>query len=200
MCPLCGEGYQLKSGKTMPKARIVDAAYDAMVAAVRSDAAPNLLYLHYALASGVRDLLLVPRLFFTETRVERRKPLAPTARRAGWVGCNIRVDLIAPEGKITMVAGGEAVPAAAVRQGYSRLRPLGKKAIEARSWTLDVLELLHRKGFERFTLTEAYALEGELAARYPSNHNVRPKIRQQLQALRDMGVVEFMERGVYRLR
>ena len=200
VCPLCGEGYQLKSGKTMPRTRIVDAAYDAMVAAVRSDKAPNLLYMHYALASGVRDLLLVPRFFFNETCVERRKPLGPNARRKGWVGCNIRVDLIAPEGKITMVAGGEAAPTMAVREGYSRLRPLGEKAVEARGWTLDVLELLHRKGLEQFTLTEAYTLEGDLSARYPNNHNVRPKIRQQLQVLRDMGVVEFLQRGVYRLR
>lgn len=33
---------------------------------------------------------------------------------------------------------------------------------------------------------------------YPGNNNVRPKIRQQLQVLRDRGWLEFNGRGVYR--
>jgi hypothetical protein len=35
---------------------------------------------------------------------------------------------------------------------------------------------------------------------YPGNRNVRPKIRQQLQMLRDRGWLEFTGRGRYRLR
>ncbi|WP_420022339.1 hypothetical protein [Brevundimonas subvibrioides] len=33
---------------------------------------------------------------------------------------------------------------------------------------------------------------------YPGNHNVRPKIRQQLQVLRDRGWLAFNGRGTYR--
>jgi hypothetical protein len=35
---------------------------------------------------------------------------------------------------------------------------------------------------------------------HPGNQNVRPKIRQQLQYLRNRGFVDFVSRGNYRLR
>jgi hypothetical protein len=41
---------------------------------------------------------------------------------------------------------------------------------------------------------------GSLAKRHPQNRHVQPKIRQQLQELRDMGLVEFPGGGDYRLR
>ncbi|WP_373458343.1 hypothetical protein [Brevundimonas sp. SORGH_AS_0993] len=44
----------------------------------------------------------------------------------------------------------------------------------------------------------AYAHEAALAALYPGNNNFRPKIRQQLQVLRDRGWLAFDGRGVYR--
>jgi type II restriction enzyme len=55
-------------------------------------------------------------------------------------------------------------------------------------------------GRAAFTLDDVYAFEDRLSALYPGNNNVRPKIRQQLQALRDLGWLEFMGRGRYRVR
>ena len=37
-------------------------------------------------------------------------------------------------------------------------------------------------------------------AKHPANHNVKAKVRQQLQFLRDKGVIEFMGRGQYRVK
>ena len=45
-----------------------------------------------------------------------------------------------------------------------------------------------------------YGLEGWLREIYPQNRHIRPKIRQQLQRLRDLGYLEFIDRGIYRLR
>ncbi|HEV7229029.1 hypothetical protein [Brevundimonas sp.] len=54
-------------------------------------------------------------------------------------------------------------------------------------------------GKPEFDIDEVYAHEAALSALYPDNHNVRPKIRQQLQVLRDRGWLEFTERrGSYR--
>ncbi|WP_426046157.1 hypothetical protein [Brevundimonas sp. TWP3-1-2b1] len=53
-------------------------------------------------------------------------------------------------------------------------------------------------GRPEFTLAEVYGFEARLAAIYPDNNNVRPKIRQQLQVLRDMGWLAFNGRGTYR--
>ena len=50
-----------------------------------------------------------------------------------------------------------------------------------------------------FTLEDVYAFERRLEAAYPDNRNVRPKIRQQLQVLRDAGFLTFEGRGRYRL-
>ena len=50
-------------------------------------------------------------------------------------------------------------------------------------------------GRPEFTLAEVYGFEARLAAIYPGNNNVRPKIRQQLQVPRDMGRLEFGGRG-----
>ncbi|WP_315704901.1 MULTISPECIES: hypothetical protein [unclassified Bradyrhizobium] len=55
-------------------------------------------------------------------------------------------------------------------------------------------------GKPEFGLDEVYAFERHLSELYPGNQNVRPKIRQQLQFLRDQGFIEFVSRGQYRLR
>lgn len=199
ICDACGEAYELKSGKRPPGTRIVDAAYASMIAAIRGDRAPNLLYLHYSLALGVHNLLLIPRFFFTEYCIEMRKPLGPDARRAGWVGCNIRVDMIAPEGRIHLVSHRAVTPPSVVRTSYQRLAPLRAIPPGLRGWTLAVLLQLHRLRKVNFSLEEVYSGEKLLAMQFPGNRNVRPKIRQQLQILRDIGVLEFLGNGAYRL-
>ncbi len=49
-----------------------------------------------------------------------------------------------------------------------------------------------------FSLDDVYAHEATLAALYPDNRNVRPKIRQQLQVVRDWGWLAFNGRGTRR--
>lgn len=49
-----------------------------------------------------------------------------------------------------------------------------------------------------FTLDHIYRFEELLARKHPDNHNVKDKIRQQLQMLRDNGITEFTGRGHYR--
>ena len=47
-------------------------------------------------------------------------------------------------------------------------------------------------------MRDVYASAAHLARLHPANRHVEPKIRQQLQVLRDMGLVEFLGRGRYR--
>lgn len=51
---------------------------------------------------------------------------------------------------------------------------------------------------EKFYLNEIYAFEQELSLQFPKNNYIKEKIRQQLQILRDQGVIEFLSRGKYR--
>jgi type II restriction enzyme len=55
-------------------------------------------------------------------------------------------------------------------------------------------------GKRDFTLDEVYTFERHLGYLHPGNQNVKPKMRQQLQYLRDRGFIDFVSRGNYRLR
>lgn len=196
-CSTCAANYQLKSLTREPRNRIVDSAYDAMRSAIESDRAPNLLVLHYTESLTVRNLLLVPSFCFSVSALEKRRPLGPTARRAGWVGCNILLSAIPDDAKIKVVEDSQQVERSHVRLQFERLRALTKLDPEARGWTLDVLRLARSLRQKSFTLAQMYFFEGELTSLYPRNRNVRPKIRQQLQVLRDLGILRFVSRGTY---
>jgi type II restriction enzyme len=198
-CGNCSAAYQLKASKRWDERRVPDAGYEAMVRALRSDQVPNLLVMQYTETWSVRNLLLVPSFFFSIAAVEKRPPLSPNARRAGWVGCNILLSKIAHDGKIRLISEGSVVAPDSVRADYERVRPLANLNVEARGWTLDVLRIVQRIGTKEFDLSTAYKGETELASIYPANKNIRPKIRQQLQVLRDLGFIEFLGNGRYRL-
>lgn len=61
-----------------------------------------------------------------------------------------------------------------------------------------VARILATRQRTALTLDAVYAHEARLAALYPGNRNVRPKIRQQLQVLRDRGWLSFDGGGRYR--
>ena len=199
-CPKCDQCFQLKSFKTWNQKKIPDAGYESMLRAVRSDRVPNLLVLQYSSDWLVKNLLLVPKVFFSETVIEKRPPLSSKAQRAGWVGCNILLDRIPRDGKICLVANGLAVAEQQVREEFSRVRKLAEVPPAVRGWTLDVLAAIRKLAKPDFSLQELYGLEPYLQNIHPRNRNVRPKIRQQLQVLRDLGLIEFRSPGNYEVR
>ncbi|MBA3484711.1 MAG: Dam-replacing domain protein [Pirellulales bacterium] len=69
---------------------------------------------------------------------------------------------------------------------------------ELRGWTLNVFNFARTLRKDEFCLSEVYAFEDSLRSIYPGNNNIRPKIRQQLQLLRDAGILEFVAPGQYR--
>ena len=52
---------------------------------------------------------------------------------------------------------------------------------------------------KEFTTAEAYGFAPELEKLHPDNRHVKDKIRQQLQVLRDMGLLVHVGRGIWRL-
>ena len=200
LCPECEAPFQLKSQSRPFTSRVTDAAFAAMVRAIRAGRNPNLFVLHYDMVRWhVLNLLLVPRFSFSISALEKRKPLSPSARRSGWIGCNIVLRNFPTDAKISVVSDGVIADPIIVRRQFERLRPLEKLKIDARGWTLDVLNIVRGLGRREFTLAEVYAEEAALGRLHPQNRFVRPKIRQQLQILRDLGFVEFLGDGSYRL-
>jgi type II restriction enzyme len=199
-CPKCAATYQLKSQSSAFSGRIVDAAYSSMVRAIMEDRTPNLYALHYRLAGWqVANVILIPRFAFPLSAIEKRKPLAATARRAGWVGCNILLQAIPEDARIKIVSDGKPVAPAVVRAQYARVRPLAKIKAEQRGWTLDVLNVVRSLKKPEFDLADVYKADAKLAKLHPANRHVRDKIRQQLQVLRDLGILTFLGGGEYRL-
>lgn len=200
VCRECKSAFQLKSQGGPLSFRIVDAAYSSMRDAIRSNRTPNLFVMHYDRKDwSVSNAILIPNYAFSMSAIEKRKALRPEARRAGWVGCNILLGRIPADAKIPIVTRGCANSFSEVRRQYARLRPLKKLASEKRGWTLDVLNAVRGLNMSHFTLRDIYALESSLGQLHPYNRHVREKIRQQLQVLRDLGLLVFLGRGHYEL-
>ncbi len=198
-CPECASQFQLKSQSKPLRGQLADAGYQAMRDAIQRSGPANLFALHYDPNKwAVKSLIVVPRFVFSMSAIQKRNPLTPTAERHGHVLCTILLRNLPPEARIAVVTEGAVANPAFVREQYARLKPLAKSRAEARGWTLDVLNAVRRLGKREFTLGEVYAFRDELAHLHPKNHRIEPKIRQQLQILRDMGFVEFLGRGRYR--
>jgi len=199
ICSRCEAGFQLKALSRPIGRKIVDAAYDAMMRSIVEDRLPHFLFLSYDNKKAVvNNLLVVPSFCLGQSAIEKRKPLAKTARRAGWIGCNIILDLIPPEGRIPAILDGEIITRSFVRKMFKKVEPLGKVASKKRGWTLDVLKTLRSLEKREFTIEDAYLFERDLSKMHPENRHVKAKIRQQLQVLRDLGYLKFLSRGFYR--
>ncbi|MHB1457052.1 MAG: phospholipase D-like domain-containing protein [Armatimonadota bacterium] len=65
-------------------------------------------------------------------------------------------------------------------------------------WKRTFFEALQQIPKIYFPLQEVYSLETHLMRLHPDNKHIRAKIRQQLQFLRDIGLIKFMGSGQYR--
>jgi type II restriction enzyme len=200
-CVQCGDQYELKSQSTAFGRKVADGAYETKIERLRSDTSPNLILLQYDRQHRrVENLTVVPRYFFVPQAIERRAPLRSTARRAGWVGSNILLDRIPASGQISVIRRGLVRDRSEVIEEWNRLRFVEERRGEARGWLLEVMRCVQKIGRPDFTLVDVYSFERELSANFPRNNNIRPKIRQQLQVLRDGGYLEFLGNGRYRIR
>ena len=196
-CEGCRSDYELKSKAGAFGSRITDGAYHKAIERIQSRRNPHFFLLNYQ-HDTVKNLCIVPNYFFTPALIEPRKPLSDTARRAGWQGCNIRISDVPDYGKIFLIRNGHVEDRTRVVALFKRTLNLQTEDLDNRGWLLDVLRCIdHIPGVE-FSLQQVYAFTTALQERHPDNHNVDAKIRQQLQILRDKGVITFIQRGRYR--
>ncbi len=196
-CEYCQEQYELKSKQAKFSKIITDGAYDSMIKRINSDDNPNFFFLTYSKQYEVNNFLIIPKHFFTPEIIIKRKPLAPTARRAGWVGCNIDISKVPESGKVFLVANQQVVKRETVIDSFNKTLFLRQQSQESKGWLLDVLRCVDGLP-NQFTLKEMYQFIDILSQLHPNNNNVQAKIRQQLQLLRDKGLIEFVSRGCYR--
>ncbi len=198
-CKQCQEQFELKSGKHNVRSSITDGAYRTMLERITSPSCPSLFYLHYRPGDWtVQNLVLIPKYYLDASMIQARKPLAATARRAGWQGCIIRLDRLPPEGKLILIQQGAITPAEVIQNYWETTqRFFAQTTIQRKGWLIQMQRIIQQLP-EEFDLAQVYDFENELAGIFPENRNIRPKIRQQLQVLRDLGACQFLGNGMYR--
>lgn len=198
-CPVCRNEYELKSKNGALGHKINDGAYDTMIKRITSNENPDFFFMSYSKTElKVKNFMLIPKHFFVPDIIEKRKPLAPTAKRAGWTGCNILINKIPEQGKISIISDGNVVDIKSVVYKTNKSSKLETKDINNRGWLMDILNCINKLPNKKFTLNEIYSFESELQIKHPQNHNIKPKIRQQLQFLRDKGFIDFLGNGNYK--
>ena len=197
-CEECENDFELKSKNQDSLGKIInDGAYDTMMARLNDLHNPNFLFMTH-IDEYINNFILIPNHFFTPEIIIKRKPLSDNARRAGWVGCNINIADIPPSGKSFLVKDGKEIDRKKGIDDYARIKELKNNSLASRGWMLDVLSCVERAKEDVFSLKEMYEFCDELQEKHRDNAHVKDKIRQQLQFLRDKGLIEFLERGVYR--
>lgn len=198
-CPLCKSQYELKSKKGTSLNLINDGAYGTMIERIMSLDNPDFLFMSYKNTLWkVNSFFFVPKHFFTPDIIEKRKPLSPNAERAGWTGCNIRLSNIPSIGRIPIIENGIIMDKNDILRKVSAADALNISDMNSRSWLFDIMCCIDSLPKTAFTLYDMYLFEDRLSKNHPDNHNIRAKIRQQLQILRDRGIIEFTGRGEYR--
>ncbi len=197
-CKKCFEEFELKSKNGKLCSIINDGAYNSMIHRITSDTNPNFFFLTYNKQSIVDNFLIIPKQFFTPEIIIKRKPLSETARRAGWIGCNIDISNVPELGKIFLVNNSKIISPQTVQEAFNKTKFLREKSLDSKGWILEILKCIEKIPTKEFSLKDIYSFENDLIIKYPNNNHIKDKIRQQLQFLRDKGFIEFNGRGNYK--
>jgi type II restriction enzyme len=99
---------------------------------------------------------------------------------------------------VFLVKKTKVIDRSVVNQSFNKTLFLREKSSDAKGWILDIMKCVDEIRTDVFNLDEVYKFEHRLKLKYPSNNFIKDKIRQQLQILRDKGIIEFIGRGKYK--
>lgn len=198
-CKSCREDFELKSKNGAFGKKIVDWAYQTMITRLNSAENPNFFWLNYSASYEVRDFFVIPKHYFIPEIIEKRKPLASTARRAGWVGCNILLEPIPESGKIFYIQDWKNISKSQVLENWNKTKFLRETSnLQTKWWLLDTLKCIDMLEKDIFSLKDLYMFEKHLQQLHPENNHIPDKIRQQLQNLIIHWYIERLENGIYK--
>ncbi len=201
-CKKCSEEFELKSKKGKIGKKIPAGAYSKMIERLNSSEKPNFFFMGYLAEDYfVNDFFVVPKYFFVPSIIEKRKALSENAKRAGWVGSNILFSKIPNSGKIYYIENGKKFSKKDVLEKWKKTVFLKEiKKDNLKGWILDIMNCIESLNKTNFELSEIYNFEKNLSILHLENKNIKAKIRQQLQFLRDKGYIEFLDKGKYKLK
>lgn len=197
-CSNCKAEYELKSKKDGLLLKIVDGAYETMIRRINSENNPSFLFLNYSAYNlQIENYLVIPKHFFYDEIIEKRKPLGINAKRAGWIGCNILLNNIPSYGRIFLIKNKTIEKKEDVISKWVKTSFLSSSNSENRTWALEILKIVGNIKERKFNLKQIYDYESYLKAKFPNNNFIKDKIRQQLQIIRNKGIIKFLGHGVY---
>ena len=200
VCENCDNEFQLKAQNKPFSKRVVDGAFKPMINSIKSKLNPNFSIMHYSIKNLiVENLIIIPKSFFSASIIEKRKPLSVNARRSGWVGCNILLSNLPIIGQVKVIEDQKIISKNNANKQWKESIFLEKTSIEKRAWISDVLNCIEKLNKKEFYLDELYGFEGYLSELHPNNQHIKPKIRQQLQFLRNKRFIKFKQKGFYEI-
>ena len=199
ICSKCNQEYQLKSLSKKIGKKLIGSEYYTFLKALENKSVPNFLIMEYMIENNSfisKEIVFVPKVFITEDIIEKRKPLSETAKRAGWTGYNLLFESIPSYGKIYIVKNSNLESKDQILNKSHKILNLYDLDLKKVKWKIEILKILDTLD-SVFTLQEIYEKEAELHTLFPKNNHIKDKIRQQLQFLRDDGIIKFYGNGKY---
>ncbi len=200
LCKNCLENFEQKASKKKFKWKVISSEYYTLIKRIKEKNKPNFFFLHYLdWIFSVNDFFVVPKYFFVAEIIEKRKPLSSTAKRAGWTGSNILFSKIPNSWKIYYIEDWKEISKEKILEKWQKTAFLKDiKKDNLKGWILDIMNCIEFLDKKIFTLKEIYTFEKNLERLHPENKNIKAKIRQQLQFLRNKWYLKFLEkRGNY---
>ena len=197
-CASCHEEYELKSKQgTSVGNKVADGAYHTMLERIAADNNPSFFFLCYRKTDlAVQQLVVIPKHFFTPAIIIPRAKGLPN--RPNYIMCSMNISRLPDSGKIALVADGNIVAKHKVINRWQQHVFLRHTPTKQKGWLLAIMQCLEKMPSLNFTLKDVYTFEPLLAKQFPNNQHIHAKIRQQLQILRDKGMIEFLGNGKYR--
>lgn len=200
ICPNCNSEFELKSLNSKNKgmgSKIIDGAYKTMIERINSQNNPHFIFMSRN-EFQIYNMLIIPNYYFTDNIIEKRKPLSQGAKRKGWTGCNIMISQIPESGRIYLIRNQDIINKNDVVTHLRKTLFLKDIGLSQRGWIFALMNLLNRIKDSEFKLDDVYQFENVLKMQFPDNNNIKPKIRQILQQLREKEYLEFLGNGKYK--
>ena len=199
ICSKCNQEYQLKSLSKKIGKKLIGSEYYTFIKALENKSVPNFLIMEYSIENNYftsKKVVFIPKVFITKEIIEKRKPLSETARRAGWTGYNLLFESIPSYGKLYIVKDSKIEQKEIILSQSQKILNLYDLDSNKARWKIEILKILDSVD-SVFTLQQVYEKENELKKLFPDNNHIKDKIRQQLQFIRDDGIVIFHGNGKY---
>ena len=112
----------LKASMEKIPLKVNDGAYESMIKRILDTNNPHFFFLGYDQHYCVINCFAVPNYLYQPSCIEKRKPFALTAKRAGWVGCFIKLDQIPKIDKINLIENGNWVRRGLVKNAWNKTK------------------------------------------------------------------------------